>query len=151
VDPISASVLLALAGGAGGEMGRQAWAGLATLVRRPFTRHQHGSDQLSKLLQPVASGEAELAALQAAPGDAASAEALSEVLMARAKIDQRFHAELQDWWRQAQLIVTREGSVHNLISGSVHGPVLQGRDFSGPISFGIPARPTETEETSSAG
>lgn len=27
---------MALAGGAGGEAGRQAWAGLSTLVRRPF-------------------------------------------------------------------------------------------------------------------
>ncbi|MEV6984680.1 hypothetical protein AB0M95_25945 [Sphaerisporangium sp. NPDC051017] len=28
------------------------------------------------------------------------------------------------------------GTVHNVISGSVHGPVVQGHDFTGPITIG---------------
>jgi hypothetical protein len=33
LEPISMGLLAALAGGAGGELGRQAWAGLSALVR----------------------------------------------------------------------------------------------------------------------
>lgn len=32
-------------------------------------------------------------------------------------------------------------SMHNVISGTVHGSVLQGRDFTGPITFGSAGSP----------
>ena len=36
---------------------------------------------------------------------------------------------------------TGSGNVHNKISdGTFHGPVIQGRDFSGPISVGTPSQ-----------
>ncbi|MDX6758755.1 hypothetical protein SIN09_04685 [Streptomyces sp. F8] len=38
MDPVSVGLLVALAGGVAGEVGRQAWAGLGALVRRPFGR-----------------------------------------------------------------------------------------------------------------
>lgn len=126
-------MLAALAGGAGGELGRQAWATLSELVRRPFSR-QAGA---------VATGEAELVALSESPGEPARAEALSSALAARAAVDPDFAAALASWRRQAPAL--REGSVTNTISGGTqYGPVIQGRDFSG-ITFNSPPAPPARE------
>jgi hypothetical protein len=59
LDPVSVGMLAALAGGAGGELGRQAWAALSELVRRPFGRRASA----------VTPGEPELVALSEAPGE----------------------------------------------------------------------------------
>ena len=134
MDPVSVTLLLALAGGAGGEVGRQAWAGLSALVRRPF---RHGHDD-SPDTPAVGSGEAELARLEEAPADPARAQALSTALAARAALDADFRNDLQQWHEQAKPVRTGDGDVHNTISGGAfHGPVVQGRDFSG-ISFTTP-------------
>ncbi|MDG4863003.1 hypothetical protein P8605_33180 [Streptomyces sp. T-3] len=131
MDPVSVGLLAALAGGAGGELGRQAWAGLGALVRRPFRRGQEATDEAPA----VGSGEVELAALGQAPADPARALALSTALGVRATVDTDFHTGLQQWYEQAKLVRTGDGKVENTISGGTqNGPVLQGRDFSG-ISF----------------
>jgi hypothetical protein len=133
LDPVSVGLLAALAGGAGGELGRQAWAALSELVRRPFGG-QAGA---------AASAEAELVALGEAPGEPARAEALSGVLTARAAVDPEFAAALDSWRRQVPALV--EGSVTNTVSGGTqYGPVIQGRDFSG-ITFNSPAVPPARE------
>jgi hypothetical protein len=80
MDPISISAVLgAVAGGAGGALGGQAWAGLAALVSRPF-RHASGTGDNAGL---VSSGSAELAALQRSPADRQRATALAEVLLTK--------------------------------------------------------------------
>jgi hypothetical protein len=148
VDPISVALLAALAGGAGGEMGRQAWAGLSSLVRRPFLRAQGDSSGAPA----VSSGAAELARLEEDPDDPERAHALSTALAVRAVLDADFHTGLRQWHEQAKLVRTGEGEVHNTISGGVqHGPVLQGRDFSG-ISFPIslPPPPPVAPDTDTA-
>ena len=82
------------------------------------------------------SGEAELAALQQAPGDQQKAVALAEVLLARSSADDEFRQALESWWQQAEPIRASIGNVTNTISGGTQqGPVLQGRDFSN-ITFG---------------
>jgi len=133
MDPVSAGMLAALAGGAGGELGRQAWATLSELVRRPFTRCPGAS----------ASGEEELAALSEAPGEPGLAEALSGALAARAAADPEFASGLASWRRHASTFP--EGPVINTVSGGVqYGSVVQGRDFSG-ITFKSPATPPPRE------
>ena len=133
MDPVSVGVLAALAGGAGGELGRQAWATLSELVRRPFGR-QAGAP---------APGEAELVALGEAPGEPARAEALSGALAARAAVDPEFAAALDSW--RGRIPALTEGSVINTVSGGTqYGPVIQGRDFSG-ITFNSPAGPPTRE------
>ncbi|MER6358034.1 hypothetical protein ABT186_41210 [Streptomyces sp. NPDC001634] len=118
MDPTSVALLAAPAGGAGGELGRQAWVGLTTLVRRPFTRGQDESVQTPA----VSSGETELVRLQEAPGDAARAQALSTALAVRAAVDAEFSTDLQQWHEQAKLVRTGDGEVHNTISGGTqHG------------------------------
>ncbi|MEU5342297.1 hypothetical protein AB0H18_15905 [Streptomyces sp. NPDC020766] len=128
MDPVSLGLLAALAGGAGGELGREAWAGLTALVRRPFRR----GDDSTAPVPAVSSGEPELARLAQDPDDQSGAHALSTALAVRAALDSDFHTALVAWLRQAEAVRTEEGAVHNTISGGIqHGPVLQGRDFSG--------------------
>lgn len=135
MDPVTVALLAAIAGGAGGEAGRQAWVGLGALVRRPF---RHDADAATPA---VSSGELELAALGQTPADLARAQALSTALAVRAAVDADFRSGLAAWQEQAKLVRTGDGDVSNTISGGTqHGPVLQGRDFSG-ISFTTPPPP----------
>ncbi|MFJ4803840.1 hypothetical protein [Streptomyces murinus] len=141
-------LLTALAGGAGGELGRQAWTGLGELVRRPFRRGgavvpegsaPEGSapeGSVSEGSVSEGSGEAELARLARDPGDAAAARALSVVLHRRAAADAEFEERLRRWDEAARRISLTGGDVHNSISGGTFSaPVIQGRDFTG-TTFG---------------
>ncbi|MFI6157178.1 hypothetical protein ACIBCA_31360 [Kitasatospora sp. NPDC051170] len=133
MDPITAATLTAIAGGVAGEVGRQAWQGLAALVRRPFRR---GGGEEQQELPGVSSGEVELAALEAAPTDPGRAQALATVLGVRAALDPEFGVLLDEWRTQAE--ADSAGSVHNTISGGTqNGPVVQGRDFSN-LTFNMP-------------
>ncbi len=138
MDPISTELLAALAGGAGGEVAKQAWAGLRTLVRRPFGRGQAASD-----VPAISSGEAEMTALEQAPEDPSCAQALSQALSARSALDLDFGTELERWRQQVQLTSTGSGDVHNEISGSptFHGPVTLSRDVFGASMPNSPASP----------
>ncbi|MFE3200174.1 hypothetical protein [Embleya sp. NPDC059237] len=143
--------MAALAGGVGGELGRQAWAGLGALVRRPF----RNADDAAPPADPEGlpgSGAAEFTALEAAPADRARADALSTALAERAASDPRFGADLARWHEHARLVRTSDGGTHNRIGGGTfQGPVLQGRDFSGltfttpPPGAGPAAEPNEAE------
>lgn len=132
MDPVSiGAVLAAVAGGAGGAFGGQVWAGLSALVCRQF-RRMHGT---SYGTVPLSDGSAELAALQHAPADERKAVALAEVLIARADVDSGFRDALQAWWEQASQIRIGGDVINTVSGGTQHGPVLQGRDFSG-LTFG---------------
>jgi len=129
MDPISAAALAALAGGIGGEAGRQAWAALGALIHRPF-RRAGADDEAGALV--VSSGEAELAALTQNPGELERAQRLSTALAVRAALNAEFRLALENWWQQAQSVRTSEGAVSNQVSGGTqYGPVVMGRDFSG--------------------
>ncbi|MDH6214827.1 hypothetical protein [Streptomyces pseudovenezuelae] len=133
MDPISASLLVAAATGAGGEMGRQLWEALRGLVRRNPVEQATGS------LGP-ATGEVELASLSEAPHDVDRARALSDALSRRAEQDPLFRANLTQWQQEAQLLRTGDGDTTNTISGgNQNAPVVQGRDFSG-INFNVPGQ-----------
>lgn len=142
MDPVSVGLLASLAGGAGGEVGRQVWAGLTALVRRPFHR---GDDRAGG---PVP-GEDELVRLQQAPGDGTRAHALSTALAVRAALDPDFATALTAWHEQAKLVRTGDGTVNNTISGgSYYAPVIMGRDFSNSTFTSPPparARPDEAD------
>jgi len=77
MDPITIAVLAALAGGVGGEVGRQAWASLTAVVRRrpnpvPDRAHAPGSadpERRAGEVGDVPVGESELTALENAPAE----------------------------------------------------------------------------------
>lgn len=148
MDPVSAVLLAALAGGAGGEMGRQAWAALSALVRSPFLRGQGPAGDSGPATgtagdSVVAPGERELAELERAPHDPAPAGALSVALASRAAVDADFRTGLEQWYEQAKL-VRIDGEVHNSVSGGTfYGPTVLGRDFSG-MSFTVAPPPPPT-------
>lgn len=126
MDLVSATVLAALASGAGGEMGRQAWAALTSLVRS--RRRSTDSGGLSAL----PTGEQELDELEAAPADSEAAARLAAVLRRRAEADDEFAADLT---KLLAPVTPDLSQVNNLISGTVAGTAIQGRDFHGPITF----------------
>ncbi|MFD4525265.1 hypothetical protein ACFWP7_15350 [Streptomyces sp. NPDC058470] len=133
MDPISASLLTAVATGAGGQMGLQLWEALRGLVRGGRAEEAAGSPD-------PATGEDELTSLSEAPHDLERARALSEALRRRAEQDLLFRTNLMQWQQQAQLLRTGDGNTTNTISGgSQGGPVVQGRDFSG-INFNVPGQ-----------
>ncbi|MEW2625420.1 hypothetical protein [Streptomyces sp. NPDC048106] len=133
MDPVSVGLLTALAGGAGGELGRQAWAGLGELVRRPPRRGAAPDGA------PDGSGAAEPARPARDPGDAAAARALSTALAERSAADAEFGELLRRWDESARRASRAGGDVHNSVSGGTHSaPVIQGRDFSGITFTGTP-------------
>ncbi|WP_461034278.1 hypothetical protein [Streptomyces mayteni] len=148
MEPISTALLAALAAGAGGEAGRQTWEGLLALVRRPFRR---GAVDDGDGPPSVSSGEAELRRLALAPSDPERAQTLSTALAVRAALDADFRGHLASWGQEARLVRTGDGEVRNEISGgTVHGPVLQGRDFSG-LSITAPSLPVVPRDSRDAG
>lgn len=143
MDPITATALAALAGGLGGEAGRQAWQALTALVRRPFGRATAQRTQDDGTPQ-VSSGELEVAALEGEPADPMRAQALATALGVRAALDGEFRVLLDGWWQRARA-ASSGGDVHNSISGGTqNGPVLQGRDFSS-ITFNTTRTATSSE------
>ncbi|MFC9944643.1 hypothetical protein [Streptomyces pratensis] len=127
MDSITAAALAALAGSAGSEAGRQAWAGLTALVRRPFRRGTVPEPDQDGVR--VSSGELELAAMQEDSTDPVRSQALATALHVRAALDEEFRLLLDEWWQRTQ---ASDGAAHNSVSGGTqNGPVVQGRDFSG--------------------
>ncbi|MFJ7779130.1 hypothetical protein [Streptomyces yangpuensis] len=136
MDPVSVGLLVALAGGVAGEVGRQTWAGLSALVRRPLGRDGGQAPA-------VGSGEVELARLAADPGDQGRAQALSTALAVRAAVDEDFRAALAAWQEQAAVVRAGDGAVTSHVSGGTqNGPVLQGRDFTNLTFTAAPAPPS---------
>ncbi|MGW1143908.1 hypothetical protein ACWD6I_02360 [Streptomyces sp. NPDC002454] len=150
MDPISATVLVALATGVGGEAGRQAWLGLGRLVGRrrgepdpsAAPAGEEGTDRADGTGAPVEDGSelpgrGELVALTDAPDDERRAVELADALTARAEHDAEFRELLAQWWDEAREAAGDGGPVHNSVSGGTqHGPVVQGRDFSA-ITFNL--------------
>ncbi len=133
MDPVSVGLLVALAGEVAGEVGRQGWAGLGALVRRPLGRDGGQAPA-------IGSGEAELTRLAADPGEQGRAQALSTGLAVRAAVDEDFRAGLAAWQEQATLVRAGDGAVANHISGGTqNGPVLQGREFTDLAFTAAPA------------
>ena len=140
MDPVTISALiLAVASGAASEAGSKLWDALTALVHRPIlSRHDAGQQAI-----PESGGLAELAAVERAPADQDGALNLAKVLADRAEADVSFGAELRSWLAQASRVNAGAGSVSNTISGGIqHGPVLQGRDFTGlTFNAGPPSQP----------
>lgn len=121
-DAIAAAISGA-AGSVGTEAGRHAWESLLALCRRIGGRR--GGDEVA-LPGPD-------------PGDEEQVRVLTARVIEESERDEDFAAALHTWAeRHGFPLGTGSGDVHNTVSGDarISGPVIQGRDFSGPISFG---------------
>ncbi|MBL1099669.1 hypothetical protein [Streptomyces coffeae] len=131
MDPVTAGALVtavnAAVSGAGGEAGRRALDSLGALARRVLRREE-------------ADPAGDPAPVVIPHDDAERLRALAELLAERARQEPDFGRDLAAWMRE-HAAATGEGetgAVHNTISGDarITGPVIQGRDFHMPISFG---------------
>ncbi|MEE4593888.1 hypothetical protein V2J94_18665 [Streptomyces sp. DSM 41524] len=145
MDPVTAGALVtavnAAVSGAGGEAGRRALESFGTLVRRVLRR---GEGEPAG--DPGPAGEPDLGGPD--PGgpdpvaipydDGARLRQLADLLVERARQDPEFGRDLAAWMREHGESAGEAGAVHNSIGGNarITGPVVQGRDFQGPISFG---------------
>ncbi|MBP8537485.1 hypothetical protein [Streptomyces sp. MK37H] len=131
MDPVTAGALVAAvnaaASGAGGEAGRRALESFGTLVRRVLRRGEG---------EPAGGPEPDPAAIPY--DDGARLRQLADLLVERARQDPEFGRDLAAWMREHGETAGEPGAVHNQIGGNarITGPVVQGRDFHGPISFG---------------
>ncbi|MGW0998886.1 hypothetical protein ACWD5V_37570 [Streptomyces sp. NPDC002523] len=124
MDPVSASAIAAAistaaANSAGGEAGRTAWASLVALWRRTTHRNTDAGDE---------------------PSDAHDEEgvrAFAATVIEECRHNPALVAELAGWARQYGLAdQTDQGGVNNTVSGEARvDRLIQGRDFSGPITF----------------
>lgn len=145
MDPISLGVLAALAGGAGGEIGRQAWVGLTGLVRRRREPDVGGAP--SDPTGPAAAGTTEtaLAALEGRPEDRDRADELAQALRARVAADEAFARAVRVWEAMFQASLTAdpdaaadlEAAVRAIdpdaaTPGAVHND-FRGATFEGPV------------------
>ncbi|MFD5317109.1 hypothetical protein [Streptomyces sp. NPDC127098] len=70
--------------------------------------------------------------LAQSPSDPERAQSLSTTLAVRATLDPDFCTRLETWRQEALRVRTGDGEVRNEISGgTLYGPIVQGRDFSG--------------------
>jgi hypothetical protein len=118
-------VVTALAQGAAGQAGQQAWTVLAALAGRLLGRNS-----------------AEARAIEDARiGSSPDPAHLAGVLAARAQADPAFAAAMEEWLTDTQaLLATGHGTV-NEVTGPVSGTVIQARDVFGGIRFGSPPDP----------
>ncbi|MGW8886631.1 hypothetical protein [Streptomyces sp. NPDC055749] len=139
MDPISLGVLAALAGGAGGEIGRQAWVGLTGLVRR---RRDPAPDTAPP--EPDTT-ETALAALEDRPTDPARADELAQALRAQVAADEAFARAVRVWEAMFQASLTADPEAAEELEavvraidpeavapGAVHND-FRGAKFEGPV------------------
>lgn len=124
---ILAQVLAALAQGAAGKAGQQAWTALAALATRLPGR---GAAE-TKVIEAARAGEPD----PAGPGH------LAEALAGKAGADPRFAAGLEDWLARAQAHIICGQPTVNQVTGPVPGTVIQARDVFGGIRLGGPPGP----------
>jgi hypothetical protein len=127
VDPALLSqltmVITGLANGALGEAGKDAWDGLAGLVRKLGHRN---ADVALPAEADRAAGTVDVAAL-------------AQALALAADRNPEFATALSGWQAETAGRLRDVGidqGTTNVISGTVHGPAVQARDIRGNISFG---------------
>jgi hypothetical protein len=116
-------VLSALAQGAGGQAGQQAWTALAALTGRLPGRQAAGTEAVE--------------AARANTGDPAAAGHLA----GKAAADPGLAAALGDWLAGTQALLTAGHTTLNQVHGAVSGTVIQAGDVFGGIRLGGPPGP----------
>ncbi|MES4908084.1 MULTISPECIES: hypothetical protein [unclassified Streptomyces] len=149
MDPVTAGALIAavnaVVSGAGGEAGRRALEALGALSRRVL-RRSPSDPAADPASDPSGAPGADPAGDPAGDGgpvaipydDPEQLRRLAELLAEQARRDPELARDLAAWMSRYGTPAQEAGTVHNSVSGDarITGPVIQGRDFHGPISFG---------------
>jgi hypothetical protein len=128
MDPVTTSALVAVLmkvlDGATGEAGKETWTALTGLVKKTFGRRSEPAEATEEL--------------ERHPADQPQIEALAESLTAESRRDPEFAVALRAWLADARRESSSDGDVTNVIGGSaqISGSAVQGRDFTGDITFG---------------
>jgi hypothetical protein len=125
-EPIATAIATALASGATAALSdgvRTLLTNLASLVRERFRRNPSDQD----LLESVAR----------APRDDTTVERLAETLDRYIREDAAFAGQLRSLWTEVTAAGRRD-EITNLVTGDVHGSVVQTRDVQGGITFHSP-------------
>lgn len=134
-DPLTTSIATALATGATAALSdgvRALITKLATLVRDRF--RQNPPD------------EETLVAASSNPHDLDAVKRLAELLGQRMRGDPEFAERLRALWTDiAAAGPGHRDEITNVVSGPVHGSVVQARDVHGGITFHGPPRPPPTQ------
>ncbi len=119
-NSVLAQVLTALAQGAGGQAGQQAWTALTALAGRLPSQRPAGTTATRA-------------------GATAEPAHLARALTTRAQTSHEFATQLQEWLTSTQALLTTQGTT-NQVTGPVTGTVIQARDIAGGISTGTGTR-----------
>ncbi|MEQ4719629.1 hypothetical protein [Nonomuraea sp. B19D2] len=119
------AAITSLITGATGEAGKGAWTSLVAMVKKTFGKKGEQEPPL-ELVEAVKVEDRDVIEL-------------SEILVERAGQDAEFASELSAWLKDVKVLAKSDGPT-NVVAGNarITGPLIQGRDFSGPISFGAP-------------
>jgi hypothetical protein len=132
MDPVSVSALVAVLskvlGSAADEAGRQLWQSLGSVVRRSFNRQGIARRELDTLPNTP----------NAAVDDPAVIRRLAAALAAEASGTSSAASALREWLEVADRTLNSDESVHNAITGTVHGTIIQARDIHGGITLHPP-------------
>ncbi|MEU1789238.1 hypothetical protein ABZ553_25895 [Streptomyces sparsogenes] len=149
MDPLTAGALIAAVNaavsGAGGEAGRRALDGLGALARRVLRRgatdpgaDPAGDPGADPGADPAADPTADAEPVTIPYDDPERLRRLAELLVQRARQEPELRRDLAAWLNRYGAPAEEHDTVHNSVSDGarITGPVIQGRDFHGPISFG---------------
>jgi hypothetical protein len=123
---LAAEIVTAIASGAGGSLGAKGTEAMSRLLSGLRARFRH---------QPESRGALEISVEE--PGDLAAREHLVALLREHMGSDDEFAAWLANLWAEVRPALQAGGSVSaNVVSGTVHGSVVQARDIQGGIRQG---------------
>lgn len=123
---LAAQVVTAVASGAGGTIGAKGTEAISRLIAGLRTKFRH---------QPESRGALEISL--ESPDDAAARELLASTLRDHIRHDAEFGEWLAGLWAEVQPDLRADaGDSANIITGTVHGSVVQARDVQGGIHLG---------------
>lgn len=127
-DPLTTSIATAVATGATTALAdgvRTMVTKLAAVIRDRFRREQSDQDTLDAAMRD--------------PSDTAAVGRLAELLEGRMRDDPDFAERVRALW--SEIAAASHDKISNVVTGPVHGSVIQARDVHGGIAINQPPQP----------
>lgn len=127
-DPLTTSIAAAVATGATTALAdgvRSLVTRLATVIRDRLQRDPSDQDALDAATRD--------------PGDTTAVRRLADLLEQRMRDDPGFEDRVRTLW--SEISVASHDKISNVVTGTVHGSVIQARDVHGGIAINQPPQP----------